>query len=270
MRVTDEIKQNVIMYYKSYPMTLSSVSEQFNISIPTIIKILNEENVDRYKKAIIYNPELQEDFFENIDSEYKSYFLGLILTDGNVYYPYDGRQKSISISQNTEDAYILQLFLSLVHSNNSISNDGRGCSSVAIRSNKMADDLMKFGIVPNKSLTSYLPILHDSLMPHLIRGILDGDGNIKAHQTNVNNRYAHAISFCGTYTLMNNIAYYLSQKLNIKIPSVYTYSDKSLSEVKWQSKDDMFIIGEWMYGDAHIFLKRKYEKYLAFKNHYFC
>jgi hypothetical protein len=39
-------------------------------------------------------------------------------------------------------------------------------------------------------------------MNHLIRGIFDGDGSIRAIQTDKNNRFAHYINFCGTHKLM--------------------------------------------------------------------
>ena len=39
--ITDELKQEIINYYLSYPMTLKQVEDKFNLSHPTISKILN-------------------------------------------------------------------------------------------------------------------------------------------------------------------------------------------------------------------------------------
>jgi hypothetical protein len=44
----------------------------------------------------------------------------------------------------------------------------------------MAEDLSKYGVVPRKSYYTYLPKIDDKYMNHLIRGILDGDGSIRA------------------------------------------------------------------------------------------
>lgn len=66
-------------------MTLKTVSERFDICIPTVIKIL--KNTPKYKKTIIYNPEVNERYFEIIDSDEKAYFLGLLIADGNVFIP---------------------------------------------------------------------------------------------------------------------------------------------------------------------------------------
>lgn len=268
--ITTELKQQVVLHYQSHPMTISNLAKDFGLSNPTIIKILDEYHIQRYKKAKIYNPELIENYFEDINSEFKAYYLGFIITDGNVFKDKSksNRQASISITQNIQDEYILQKFLDEVKSKTSIGHDGRGCSRAAVRSNKMAEDLLKYGVCEQKTTSCYLPILDDKYMNHLIRGILDGDGNIKAHQTNVNNRFAHAISFCGTHKLMNDIGDYVSQRFHIIKPKVYDYDDRRLSEIKWQRKEDMYTIGEWLYGDATVFLRRKYDKYLCFKEHY--
>lgn len=270
IKLTKEKKESVVNIYIERPMSLSELGRICNLSIPTIIKILDEYSIERYKKAQVFNPNLKEHFFDNIDCEIGAYFLGFIITDGNIFLPKDGnRQASISITQSSSDEYILEAFKNAVQSNTAIGHDGRGCSQIAIRSNIMAKSLEKYGIVSNKTLITKLPLLQDELMPHLLRGIFDGDGNIKAHQTNVRNRYAHALSFCGTHTLMQDINDYLCKTLLVNEKKVYDYSDRHLSEIKWQNKEDMKKIGDWMYRDATIYLVRKHELYNDFINHYY-
>lgn len=87
--ISEELKQNIIKYYLSKPMTLSQVEQQFGLSHPTISKILKD--IPKYPKAKINNPELKERFFEKIDSEEKAYFLGLLIADGNVFKDNTGR-----------------------------------------------------------------------------------------------------------------------------------------------------------------------------------
>lgn len=74
--ITNEIKDEIIEFYLSYPMTLKTVSERFDIWIPTVIKIL--KNTPKYKKTIIYNPEVNERYFKIIDSDEKAYFFRII------------------------------------------------------------------------------------------------------------------------------------------------------------------------------------------------
>lgn len=264
--ITEELKKEIINYYLSKPMTLNEVETHFNLSHPTISKIL--KNIPKYSKAKINNPYLNEHFFEIIDNEEKAYFLGLLIADGNVFKENGGRQASISITLNLQDEYMLLKFKEILCANTNIGYDGRGCGQIAVRSDIMAKDLQQYGVIPKKSSFTYLPQIDDKYMNHLIRGILDGDGSIRAEQTNKNNRFAHYISFCGSKQLMEDISNYC-KKLNLHtIPKVYEYPDKNLSDIKIQSKSDMYIFGEWLYSNATLYLTRKKDKYDLFKKHY--
>lgn len=265
--INEKTKQEIKEYYLSKPMTLEDLAKYFNLSKPTVSKILGD--TPRYTKAKINNPELKEHFFQNIDNEEKAYFLGLLIADGNVFKDeVGGRQASISISLNEEDEYILHKFKEVLKASTSITHDGRGCSQFAVRSDIMAKDLSYYGIIPRKTLTTYLPTIDDKYLHHLIRGIFDGDGSLRAVQTNINNRFAHYIAFCGTHLLMKQIAN-LCETLGLNtIPTVYDYDNKSLSDIKIQAIQDMYIFGEWMYKDATIYLQRKKDKYDFFKQHY--
>lgn len=264
--ITEELKQEIIKFYLSKPMTLKEVETKFQLSHPTVTKILKE--VPHYTKAKLNNPNLNERFFQIIDTEEKAYFLGLLITDGNVFKDNTGRQASISITLKLEDEYILKKFLEVLHANTSVGKDGRGSGQAAIRSDIMAKDLEQYGVVPRKSFITYLPKnIPSHMMPHLIRGILDGDGSIMAKD--INNKYFHYFGFCGTHRLMEEISSYCFEHINLKRkPTVYDYKDKQLSEIKIQSIKDMLIFGNWIYKDATIFLTRKKEKFDNFKQYY--
>ena len=264
--ITEELKNQIITEYKSKPIALSVLEEKYSLSHPTISKILKD--VPKYKKAQVFNPDLNEHFFENIDCEEKAYFLGLLISDGNVFVDTTlNRQASISITLDTKDEYLLKAFKQALNTNTSIGHDGRGCSQIAVRSDIMAKDLAKYGVVPRKSFDTFLPNVPKDMMPHLLRGIMDGDGSIKANQTNIRGRYAHAISFCGSHRLMQDIADWCSNN-SIVTTVVYDYKSRSLSEIKIQSVESMYKFGELIYKDAKIYMKRKYDLYQAFKDHY--
>lgn len=268
--ITNELKEEIINYYLSKPMSYQDIANKYNLSLPTIGKILI--NIPKYAKAQIYNPNLIEDFFEIIDSEEKAYFLGLLITDGNVFCDTtNNRQASISITLDLKDVYILKRFKQAVQTNTSIALDGRGCGQIAVRSNKMANDLAKYGVVPRKSFSTFLPNnIDDNLMPHLIRGILDGDGHIEARQSPTTTKYLHRISICGNHQLLENINDYIYNNLHTEIKQkVYDYKDRKLSDLTLgASINDMYIVGEWLYKNATIYMTRKKDNYNNFKQHY--
>lgn len=263
--ITKELKQEIINYYMSQPMTLKQVEDKYDLSHPTISKILKD--VPKYAKAKLNNPNMNESFFHELNKD-SAYYLGLIIADGNVFKDTTGRQASISITLNEEDEYLLFKFKEILKANTTVSHDGRGVSQFAIRSNIMAQDLEQYGVIPKKSYFTYLPKIPDILMSHLIRGIFDGDGSIQA-KINKDNRFLHSFSFCGTHQLMQDISDYLYEHLDLtQKPNVYDYKDRVLSEIKIQNKYDMFVFGEWLYQNTNIFMKRKYDKYMVFKKHY--
>lgn len=273
--ITEELKRNIKDYYQSRPMTIGEVCKEFSLSSPTILKILN--GIPKYSKTKIYNPELDEDFFSSIDTESKAYFLGLFISDGNIFDPSNSKhpgQKWVSITLQTDDSYILQNFKDDIKATTKISEDGRGSSYIAIRSNKMADDLEKYGVIPRKSFKTRFPFeVNKKYYRHIIRGIMDGDGSIQAHLSkNITSdkiRFLHNISFCGSHRLMCDIVNVISSRLKLKVqPTVYDYKNRTLSEFKIQNADDMKTFGEWVYKDANIYLLRKKEQYDKFKEYY--
>ena len=98
--ITPKLEQEIIEYYLSKPMTLKQVEQKFELSHPTISRILKD--IPKYTKAKINSPNLREDFFHVIDSEEKAYFIGLLISDGNVFKDIT-RQASISITLDLED-----------------------------------------------------------------------------------------------------------------------------------------------------------------------
>lgn len=268
--ITEELKQEIIKYYLSQPMTMKQVEDKYELSHPTITKILKD--APKYTKAKLNNPNLREYFFQDINEEAKAYFLGLLISDGNVFKDSTGRQASISITLDLKDEYMLEKFKEVLQANTSVGHDGRGCGQIAVRSNIMAEDLAKYGVVPRKSYSTYLPKVSYEMMPHLIRGIFDGDGSIMAKPSLNNdgsNRFLHSISFCGTHKLMEDISNYSFEHLNLKQkPLVYDYKDRQLSELKIQNIEDMQTFGDWMYNYSTIYLNRKKDIYDNFLKHY--
>lgn len=266
-KITEEIKNNIIADYLNKPTSFKILERKYNLCNVTIGRILKD--VPKWSLIKIHNPLLNENFFHSIDNEHKAYFLGLLISDGNIFTS-SKNHASISITLKEEDKYILEAFRTDINANKKVCSDGRGCFQFAINSNQMAKDLQQYGVVPRKSFKTYLPMLNDLLMMrHLIRGIFDGDGSIQMKQTQNNNRFLHNISFCGTHQLMLDISNFVFNTLHLnQKPTVYDYKNKALSEIRIQSKNDMYLFGEWIYKDSSIYLKRKHDKYLQFKEHY--
>lgn len=88
-------------------------------------------------------------------------------------------QPAIRIQLKSDDEYILKRFKQELNSSNNISfYSKRKHSEFRIHSIKMAKDLSKYGIIPNKTGKEIFPIdkIPYNMYPHFLRGFFDGDG----------------------------------------------------------------------------------------------
>ena len=255
-------KEDIINYYLTKPMTLKDVAKKFNLCVPTISKVLKENNINIYTKTKLFSPQLDEDYFKIIDTENKAYFLGLIISDGCIFIQ-KSKQNSINICLQKCDKYLLEYFIKDIHTNKHITTDNRGCFEISILSTKMVEDLLKYGVTPRKSLNTIFPTnLNNDMYPHLLRGIIDGDGSIAFYKRkNRPNSYTKAIRLCqGNKKFLNDIVQFLHKEINTSIVSIYQEKE-SLWSIAYRSNDDILKIYNYLYKDATIYMKRKKDKY---------
>lgn len=255
--ITQEKKKEIVEYYKARPMTTAELAKEYGLSIPTVLKILNEYRVKRYTKVQLFSPDLREDYFSEIDTERKAYFLGLIITDGCVHNT-KGRQSLVSITLQDKDSYILDEFKKEIRSNKKITSDGRGCSELNILSNKMVQDLKKYGVQERKSFNTTFPLnISDTLYPHLIRGIFDGDGSASYYARPKRKSHVKAIRFCqANRDFLIAIVDKLYEQCDIA--KIHLYQEKErLWSIAYRKDISMMKLINYMYRDATIYLTRK-------------
>lgn len=257
--ISETTKRNIINRYVQKPISVYEISKIFSLSVPTIYKILKEYNVPIYKRHQIKNSELRESFFEKINTPLKAYFLGLIITDGCVFYPQHGVKK-LFLQLKKQDIYIVERFKKELKTNNKIVIDKRdGSGQISISSNKMASDLKKYGIVPRKTFITYFPQIDKFLYPYIIRGIFDGDGCIVQRR---NGR--HVFCICGTYELLNEIKNILIKNLNIANTKIS--KEGNIFAIRWSAKSDILKIRDWIYqSGTDICIERKREIFYTIK-----
>ena len=208
-----------------------------------------------------YQNKLKENYFEVIDTPLKAYFLGFLLTDGNVHNPKrKNRQSLIQIGLMLGDKYILEKFKNELDCDNKISeyNNGRRHECYfRMYSNKMANDLSKYGVVPNKTfLINNIPKVPQEYMPDLIRGIFDGDGTVYILKSNNKLRFG----FYGTHNLVNSIVHYLNNLIDLPLNKI---TDKeTVSFLTFGADRDIRNFYKYIYYNEDVFcLKRKREKF---------
>lgn len=241
--------EEIINKYKS-GLSCNKIALEYGVTFHTISNILKKYNIKR--DNIYHNLNLIENYWENIDSFDKAYFLGFLLADGNI------TKNQVKMELSKKDEEILYIFNNYTNSSNKIisidrKNKGK-FSAFSVKRKKWIEDLSKYGMVPNKTFITEIPKLNLDLMPHLIRGLIDGDGWITCK--------GNQIGFCGTEKCVTQLRDYLVSTLgvfNVKI----IHQNTNVWQVSWSSKRDIKLIGEYIYKDKHdCFLLRKYKNYL--------
>jgi hypothetical protein len=213
---------------------------------------------------------INETFFDEIDSEEKAYFLGLLYADG---YNHPASSHT-SIALKESDRSILEKLRDLIYNEPwplkyKIRRKGaegdltnrQNQYQLCFSSKYLANKLVEFGCYPDKSLTLQFPnFLSKNLMPHFIRGYFDGDGSISLYKEN--NRGSIIMksswSIVSSHSFCLTCKSYLEELLPIT-PFLYQVSDK-ISCIKTNSKSNIKILSDYLYGtmETDLYLERKY------------
>ena len=222
-----------------------------------IKKYLNKETNFSNRKY-----ELNENYFENIDSSEKAYWLGFIAADGCIYQTGSG-SNVLSFNLNVKDKNHLEKFLQAIESTaiiKTIKGTGFGIgtdiASLQINSNKMVKDLNNLGVVQKKSLVLDKPNIDKKFYNDWIRGYFDGDGSITVELPNGNSQ----INFLGTKEVLTFIQETLRpEKINkLQLNDL----NKNSFSLTYGGKQLILQLLNKFYKNLIVYLDRKYEKVL--------
>lgn len=247
----------IISDYK-HGVRVTEIAEKYNVPIETIYFKLKQLGIPR--DQIYFNCNLRRDYFRNIDSYDKAYFLGLMITDGSVL-----ENNSISITLKSADDYILEIFRNKINNENPlyklIRREGSKESCFHFKSYEVQQDLKKYGVVFRKTPITFFPYLINNphMMSHLVRGLIDGDGWISA--------ISHNLGICSaSYNFIYWFRKFITDILPVAMPKIIVQIKNRnipLYTIAWASKKDIFLIGRYIYiGKNDCYLKRKYKNWL--------
>lgn len=246
--------------------SLNIISKENNFPYNTIRTILIEEKIKmRNYKECQKKYFANENFFENIDTEDKAYWLGFFCADGYINNKNKNRSYKIGISLNNKDINHLEKFKKSIEFTGNIKTykssgySENDYSRILITSDKLALDLINKGIDSNKTKNLTYPsqdIVPLYLQKHFIRGLIDGDGSIIICKDN-----NYKISFTGTYSICQGIL----NNFNLK-NKVYSYKNKNCFYITIGGNIQVVNILDDIYNNATIYLDRKYQKYKEIKH----
>lgn len=236
-------------YYSCSPLTLQKWFKTYDLLI--------RSNSHSHQKIPI-----NESYFQNIDSEKKAYFLGLLYADGN------NLEKSgrVRIGLLATDQQILKDFSREIYLGQERIQrfpKSQHLAYVVICNKKISQDLAKHGCVNRKTFILKYPQIDQKLIKHFIRGYFDGDGclSCSVQKNHYNKFYFDLLS---TYELLNGIQSYIKENLDINSTLKKRWPKRNNNNwtLRVSGNNQILKLCNWMYNDSSTHLDRKYNKYL--------
>lgn len=200
---------------------------------------------------------IRDNYFRCIDSNEKSYLLGLLFADGynntNVY--------SVRLSVAEKDKELVTYLRDKVYIGNRpfLFTKGQGnCSDqvgIQIWNKKLSLDLERHGMVQCKTHVLVFPDINKEYYSSFIRGYFDGDGCVYNDKKNTRH-----ITLVGTNSLCSTIKNILTE--NDISCNVYSYKHTSQKVLRFGGNCNAKKFATYIYQNANgLYLTRKYKKF---------
>lgn len=249
-------------------LTCYEMAEQCKCSIDAILDNMKKFGIEIYNYNRRYK--LNENFFSEINTEEKAYWLGFLMADG--YVSKSGYQIRLRLA--LADREHIVKFLNSINSSHNIKeviaklgDNEHTLSQVDINSVVMCNDLSKLGVINGKANNETMPELQEDLVRHFIRGYFDGDGSLSyGYRKRIRddkeymNRYCKA-SILGSSSILSSISNIVNLEFDEISMNVFQKGNENIHVISCSdSKAIKFL--DWIYKDSAIYLDRKKNKFM--------
>jgi hypothetical protein len=252
-------QQKIITFYNNNK-SIEDISNIIHIPPTQIWRVLKINNIaatKQYNYVDKYNKYKVNEYFDNIDTPNKAYFLGLLYADGNInrklnHITLKLKASDVKILEDIKVAFEIRSKLYFSKTKNPNADDQY---TLKIVNKKIKDNFIKHGVIPRKTWKLKFPFwLSEPLRSHFVRGYFDGDGCLYIDYK----RSSASISICGTYEMCSDLEFLLKNSIGL---NSQISSDKNIFRIRIRRYSDVVTFCNWMYSNADLLLKRKYDKF---------
>lgn len=266
IRFEDNI-QKIIRLYWDENMSVEQIGSAIGINAKTLRMYMSKMKLLRHVGQSSRKYQVNENFFEVIDTEQKAYWLGVLYADGCVMHI--GNSKYIVFSAVDRDW--LEQYKKAISFTGPISVEhhkkfNKDIYKVKCTSKKMYADLADKGVVERKSNILRFPTdsVPEELIPHFVRGYFDGDGSVGVYKniSGGNWKRLHVSITSGslefleamrTWMLEHDI-FPVAKPIGRKGRDVYALNISLIGGLR---------LRDCIYKDATVYLRRKYDKFFS-------
>jgi hypothetical protein len=207
---------------------------------------------------------LNEQYFKDIDTEDKAYYLGYLYADGYVSI----KRNSVTLTLQEEDLPIIEKFKDVINTNKPIYTikppkkflHRKVLKTLMIVNKYFYKHLIDKGCLNNKSFILEFPTqVPDNLIHHFIRGYFDGDGCIW-----YKNGKNPCVEIVGTEMFLTCLQDLLINKIGLnktKLSCRFPNRNNTTRTLRFSSKKDVQNFKDFIYSNATIYLERKKTKF---------
>lgn len=220
---------------------------------------------------------LNTDYFNNINSQEKAYWLGFLWADGNISKTSSRSSgpNRLRISQKWSERQHLEQFKTAIGADYEIKpiyhDSGHTVAQLDINCRPLCESLQNLGY-DVKTKRTHIPDIPDELLPHFIRGYFDGDGGLSLYTQTIKRWTVlkQEWSITGEQHLMDEIKTVLTRDASVT-PTVKTKSYKKSTKttsIRYGKKSDIAKLYEYLYKNATVYLPSKHQKFVDFFSRY--
>ena len=258
---TKEEEMNVLNLY-SQGLSKDKIYHMTGIAPSTQWRIFKKYGFNTRQGGNYRKYSFDNHYFDVIDTPNKAYVIGLIISDGNI--STDGY--SLRITLQSSDKKILEQINEDMKNTTPLSFLDKSTENekwndqyrLELNSKELCNTLSGYGIHPNKSLSiKYPDMISPKYNKDIIRGILDGDGNIDIKRNGKPNQ----VRITGTIYICESIKEIIYNELGIK-SSIYDCRCNEITKtLAIHGIDNIIKFLDWIYKDSELHLERKFNQY---------
>lgn len=262
-------EEHIIDLYSNKNKSTVKIGQMFDCSHKVIAKVLKRNNIPITGKSR-RKYKINENFFDNIDTENKAYILGFLYADGCNFI----KKQTVSMSLQEDDYEILEKIRLCIGSereleyidNSNKHNFGYTYKNqwrLLLFSKHICESLNNIGMTPSKSLSLKFPTIDKSLYRHFIRGYFDGDGSVYQYFVNENNKPV-TLTITSTNSFCEKVQEILNDELSINTGIYDASNHNGITKVLSMSTNSSKIFLDWIYDNAELYMKRKHDRYIQY------
>lgn len=265
----DEYKEEIIKLYFEDKLSCEKIALKINASLCGVYDALRRWGMKTRGLSESHREyEIDEDFFQIINTEEKAYWLGFIYADGYITMPH-----SFGIALAKRDIEHIKKLLKSLRTNHPLhnyqTNNEYGKNQYTrflVKSKKVFNQLQSKGVKLRKSLILEYPdeaILPKYLYSDFIRGYFDGDGSLVLSTNSIN------FKICGTKEFLTKLVDIFNEvsEYDFKYKLFKRKDDnKNNYYISYGGKYKTYSIMNYLYENSTIYLDRKREKYEILKS----